>query len=164
MAPKETFFLDIVAIGPIIILYVLTIINVRSLLFAGLARLRSARAQRPLLSINFDQHLRFCADRVCDGRDKAVCRERSPSHLPPTGPAPRLTARSRHDCFVALGLVGSERESVRCPILGRILQFHGFGPVGRPVLSFEEQVAQVAVAAATPDDRLDVAVDGFYLC
>ena len=55
---------------------------------------------------------------------------------------------------------GSERKSVSCPIFGRILQFHGFGPASRHVLSFQEQVAQVPVAAATPDDRLDVAVDG----
>jgi hypothetical protein len=36
---------------------------------------------------------------------------------------------------------GSERESVKPLILGRILQNHEFGPVGRHVLSLEQQVA-----------------------
>jgi hypothetical protein len=36
---------------------------------------------------------------------------------------------------------GSERESVKPLILGRILQNHEFGPAGRHVLGLQQQVA-----------------------
>jgi hypothetical protein len=37
--------------------------------------------------------------------------------------------------------IGSERESVKPLILGRILQNHEFGPAGRHVLGLQQQVA-----------------------
>src|SRR5215469_6193394 len=59
------------------------------------------------------------------------------------------------------GKNGSERESVRTHILRGFLQSDEFGLGGRQALRLQEQVVHVAIASATPEQRFDVAVDGF---